>query len=99
MKPRIGITRCSRLDDYVESVARSGGDPVVLEPTDDPARALDRIDGLLLTGGDDVEPARYGEARHPTTDVDEARDRFELPLAQSAVDRDMPLLAICRGVQ
>ena len=99
MKPRIGITRCPRIDDYVESVARAGGDPVILEPTDDPARALTRIDGLLLTGGADVEPARYGETPHPCTEIDAQRDAFEVPIARSAMERDIPLLAICRGVQ
>ena len=99
MKPRIGITRCTRVDDYVESVTRAGGAPVLLEPTDDPADALARVDGLLLTGGPDVDPARYGQAPHPATEIDAPRDRFEVPIAQSALDRDLPLLAICRGVQ
>jgi putative glutamine amidotransferase len=99
MRPRIGITRCSPLDDYVESVARAGGEPIVLEPTDDPARAIEGLDGLLLTGGPDVDPSQYGEPPHPASAIDVQRDRFELPIAQSAVDRDLPLLAICRGVQ
>ena len=99
MKPRIGITRCSRLDDYLESVKQAGGDPLVLEATSDPAQALDGIDGLLLTGGADVDARRYGEPPHPSTEADAQRDRFELPLAQSALARDTPLLAICRGVQ
>jgi putative glutamine amidotransferase len=99
MRPVIGITRCSRVDDYVESVKRAGGDAVVLEPTDDPARSLDRIDALLLTGGLDVDPERYGEAPHATTEPDPVRDRFEIPLSRDAVARDMPLFAICRGVQ
>jgi putative glutamine amidotransferase len=99
MRPVIGITRCSRVDDYVESVKRAGGDPVVLEPTDDPARSLDRIDALLLTGGLDVDPGLYGEAPHATTEPDPVRDRFEIPLSRDAVARDMPLFAICRGAQ
>jgi len=99
MKPTIGITRCSRVDDYVESVKRAGGEPVVLESTDDPAASLDRIDALLLSGGLDVDPALYGESPHPTTEVDAARDRFEIPLSREAVARDMPVFAICRGVQ
>jgi putative glutamine amidotransferase len=98
-KPRIGITRCSRVDDYVESVVRAGGDPVVLETTDDPITTLGTVDGLLLTGGADVDPARYGQPLHPTTEVDAARDTFEIPLSQRALARKMPLLAICRGVQ
>ena len=99
MKPVVGITRCSRVDDYVESVKRAGGEPVVLEPTDDPSRSLDRIDALLLSGGLDVDPVQYGEAPHPTTEVDVTRDAFEIPLSRGAVARDMPLFAICRGVQ
>jgi putative glutamine amidotransferase len=99
MKPTIGITPCSRVDDYVESVKRAGGEPLLLDPADDPARSLDRIDGLLLSGGLDVDPALYGEAPHATTEVDHARDRFEIPLSREAVKRDLPLFAICRGVQ
>lgn len=98
-KPTIGITPCSRVDDYVESVRRAGGEPVVLDPTDDPARSLDHVDALLLTGGLDVDPALYGETPHATTEVDATRDRFEIPLSRDAVARDMPVFAICRGVQ
>jgi putative glutamine amidotransferase len=99
MKPVIGITPCSRLDDYVESVKRAGGEPLVLDAAGDPASSLERIDALLLTGGLDVDPALYGEAPHATTEVDPARDRFEIPLSQAAVARDVPVFAICRGVQ
>jgi len=99
MKPVVGITRCSRVDDYVESVKRAGGEPLVLDPADDPARSLDRIDALLLSGGLDVDPALYGEAPHATTEVDAGRDRFEIPLSREAVARNMPVFAICRGVQ
>src|SRR5215471_10341993 len=98
-KPLIGITPCTRVDDYVESVKRAGGEPVVLSNGDDPNAVLDRVDGLLLTGGLDVDPALYGEAAHPTTEIAPERDRFEVPLSQEAVRRDVPLLAICRGVQ
>jgi len=98
-KPTIGITRCSRLDDYVESVKRAGGEPLVLDTGGDPAQVLDRVDALLLTGGLDVDPALYGEAPHPTTEADAARDHFEIPLSRAAVARDVPLFAICRGVQ
>jgi putative glutamine amidotransferase len=99
MKPVVGITPCTRVDDYVESVRRAGGEPVLLDPTEDPASSLDRVDALLLTGGADVDPALYGEAPHPTTEVDAARDRFEIPLSRHAVARDMPVFAICRGAQ
>jgi putative glutamine amidotransferase len=87
------------VDDYVESVKRAGGEPLVLDPSDDPARVLDRVDAVLLTGGLDVDPALYGEAPHPTTETDAGRDRFEIPLSRAAVARDVPLFAICRGVQ
>src|SRR6185436_11160520 len=60
---------------------------------------LGRVDGLLLTGGLDVDPGLYGEAPHPTTEADAARDHFEIPLSRAAVARDVPLFAICRGVQ
>ena len=99
MKPVIGITPCTRVDDYVESVRRAGGEPLVLRNTDDPAVALTRLDGLLLTGGLDVDPALYGETAHETTQVAPERDRFEMPLTKGALNDDVPLFAICRGVQ
>src|SRR5205807_1020154 len=86
-------------DDYVESVKRAGAEPLVLSNGDDPSAVLDRVDGILLTGGLDVDPTLYGEARHPTTETAPERDRFEVPLSKAAVERDVPLLAICRGVQ
>jgi len=98
-KPVIGVTPCSRVDDYVESVRRAGGEPVVLSNDDDPAAVLDTVDGILLTGGLDVDPALYGQAAHPTTETAPDRDRFEIPLSRAAVAREVPLLAICRGVQ
>ena len=99
MKPVIGVTPCSRVDDYLESVKRAGGEPIVLSNDDDPSVVLDRVDGILLTGGLDVDPARYGETPHPTTEPAPDRDTFELPLAHEAVERDVPIFAICRGVQ
>ena len=99
MKPVIGITPCSRVDDYVESVKRAGGEPRVLSNGDDPAAVLAEVDGVLLTGGLDVDPAQYGETPHPTTEAAPERDKFELPLSRGAVAQDLPLFAICRGVQ
>ena len=98
-KPIVGITPCSRVDDYVESVRRAGGEPLVLSNSDDPSAVLDRVDGVLLTGGLDVDPRLYGEAPHPTTETAPERDRFEIPLSREAVARNMPVFAICRGVQ
>ena len=98
-KPRIGITPCSRVDDYVESVRRAGGEPVVLSNDDDPPAVLHRVDGVLLTGGLDVDPKLYDQTPHPTTETAPERDAFEIPLTRAAIGADIPLLAICRGVQ
>jgi putative glutamine amidotransferase len=98
-RPIIGITPCSRVDDYVESVRRAGGEPRILNDTDDPAVVLPQLHGLLLTGGLDVDPALYGEEPHATTEVAPERDRFEIPLVQRAIASGLPLFAICRGVQ
>ena len=86
--------------DYIASLEQAGARVRVLDPTVDvlPA-ALDACDGVLLSGGADVDPQAYGETPHPTVELDHARDDYELALAKLAIDRDMPLLAICRGVQ
>jgi putative glutamine amidotransferase len=100
MKPTVGITRCSRVDDYVASVEQAGGRARILEVSESPRKLLDEIDGLLLTGGGDIDPVLYGEDRHPTVeDAEPGRDEFEIDLARRAMAADLPLLAICRGVQ
>jgi putative glutamine amidotransferase len=94
----IGITPSNRLSDYLESVKRAGGEPRVLS-TDAPP-TLDGLDGVLFTGGGDIDPVHYRDARHPNTnEPDPARDAFELALAKLALAKDTPLLAICRGLQ
>ena len=99
-QPVIGVTRCSRLDDYVASVERSGARARVLEVSESPRTVLQIVDGLLLTGGGDVDPAFYGEDRHDSVeDAEPGRDEFELDLARRAMEQDVPLLAICRGAQ
>lgn len=86
--------------DYVTSLEQAGARVRVLdEATDLLPAALDGCDGLLLTGGVDVDPHAYGEAPHPTVELDATRDDYELALATLAIARDLPLLAICRGVQ
>ena len=100
MNPVIGITRCSKLDDYVSSVEQAGARVRVLEVSDSPKDVLAEIDGLLLTGGGDVDPVFYGEDRHPSLeDAEPGRDEFEIDIARRAVESDVPLLAICRGAQ
>jgi putative glutamine amidotransferase len=98
-KPVIGVTPCSRMGDYLESVRRAGGEPLELSNGDDPRAVLEAVDGVLLTGGLDVDPALYGQAPHPATETAPDRDAFEVPLAREAVRRDVPVFAICRGVQ
>ena len=97
----VGLTTCSRIADYEESLARAGAQVRPLAPSLGGAdEALDGLDALVLTGGGDVDPQHYGEAPHPTfSPAEPGRDAFELALARAALDRGMPLLAICRGVQ
>jgi putative glutamine amidotransferase len=107
--PRIGITTYGRDEGerfclpaaYVEAVRRAGGVPLLLPPGEDhPERVLEVVDGLILAGGGDVDPAHYGGENHPTLYmVDPERDRFELRLARAAVDHRLPVLGICRGCQ
>src|SRR5262245_51257419 len=98
--PVIGVTRCSRLDDYVSSVEQAGARARVLDVSESPRKVLDEIDGVLLTGGGDVDPVLYGEDRHESVeDAEPGRDEFEIDLARRAIAADTPLLAICRGAQ
>ena len=99
-KPTIGITRCRKVDDYVASVEQAGGRPRILDVSESPRKLVGEIDGLVLTGGGDVDPALYGEERHPLTeDAEPGRDEFEVDLARRAMDADLPVLGICRGAQ
>jgi putative glutamine amidotransferase len=88
---------------YIEAVQAAGGIPLLLTPHFTPevqAALWQRLDGLVLTGGGDIEPARFGQARHPTVDdVSPARDDLELGLTRRAVADAVPLFAICRGMQ
>lgn len=98
--PRIGLTACRKIEDYRQAVLHVGGDVQIVDASMAPGEVIEGIDGLLLTGGEDVAPARYGEAPHPSVvDVDPARDEFELALVGEARRRDLPILAICRGIQ
>jgi putative glutamine amidotransferase len=98
--PLIGITACRKLEDYRQAVLHVGGDVRVVDPSMRVVDALDAVDGLLLTGGDDVAPERYGAARHETVvDAEAGRDAFEMALVGAAREKTLPILAICRGVQ
>jgi putative glutamine amidotransferase len=98
--PFIGMPFCQKLEDYRQSIVHVGGDVRVLGLSMTVADALSGIDGLVLAGGEDVAPARYGEPPHPSVvDVDPARDEFEIGLIAEARRRGLPILAICRGIQ
>jgi putative glutamine amidotransferase len=89
---------------YVYAVQRAGGLAVMIPPDErferDPDQVLDLVDGLLLAGGVDIDPAAYGEQRHDETDTAvPERDAAEIALARRALERDLPLLGICRGMQ
>jgi putative glutamine amidotransferase len=87
--------------DYVDAVERAGGRPVLIPPSEDGIdETLDALDGIVFSGGADVDPALYGAAPHPETDEPQARrDAGELALLSAALERDLPTLAVCRGFQ
>ena len=97
----IAIGQNRKMEDYLESVRRAGGEPVeVVVGGESPDQILSRVDGLMLTGGGDVDPELYGEKPHDTFQAAETgRDAFEIALARAAIAKGMPLLAICRGMQ
>ncbi len=98
---RIAITPTHSTVDYERSVVAAGGKPYVLDLTSSsPVPLLDGVDALLLTGGGDIDPALFGEDRHPTfQDAEPGRDAAEIALVLSALATGRPVLAICRGVQ
>lgn len=107
--PLIGITTYHRDEAgafhlpgaYVDAVQLAGGIPVLLPPNPvDPTHVLDKLDGLVLTGGGDIDPAFYDGSSHPTVYlVDAERDTFELALTKAALNYTIPVLGICRGMQ
>ena len=113
MRPLIGLTvgpttardglEYARLRmTYVRAVECAGGLPVLVPPLEDPATLtalLQRLDGVLLPGGADVDPAEYGEAINGSQDINPALDRLELAVARWAIEASLPTLGICRGQQ
>jgi putative glutamine amidotransferase len=115
MKPVIGITSSidrrspifgetySLARKYAEGVLQAGGAPLIVPHNLDEkslGAVLDRLDGVLLSGGGDMDPALFGEELHPaTSEIEPERDRVELTLARWLVEKDVPFLAICRGIQ
>ena len=84
---------------YVHAVHASGGRAVLITPDDPDIDVLDGLDGIMFTGGSDVNPDLYHEPPHATTKVKPERDTAELLLMRAALDADLPLLGICRGMQ
>lgn len=108
-RPSIGITTRQRNDEgrfelsasYVEAVRRAGGFPVLLPPGEmHPEECFEFLDGIVMTGGPDVDPKLYGGKDHPELyGVDAERDACEIELAKAIVEHDKPALCICRGMQ
>jgi gamma-glutamyl-gamma-aminobutyrate hydrolase PuuD len=115
MKPLVGITtyltpaRWSYWEleaalipaDYVNAIDRAGGRPLLVPPmADGIEETMDALDGIVFTGGSDIDPELYGEAAHQATfGIHRGRDDAELALLRAALERDVPILGICRGVQ
>lgn len=100
-RPRIAVTACAahKQADYLDAVRAGGGDPFVVDFRGG-LEALAGADGVLLTGGVDVDPGRYGQMAHPATNPPEPeRDAFELAVCDAVSTRGLPALAICRGLQ
>jgi putative glutamine amidotransferase len=86
--------------EYVQAVERAGGAPLLVPPGADTEATLAVVDGLIFSGGSDLDPDLYGEDAHPETNgIVRERDEFELELMRAALARDVPVLAICRGSQ
>jgi putative glutamine amidotransferase len=104
MKPRVAVTLSGSTskrnavarEQYLEAIRRAGAEPIAIFPNDP---APEEFDGLCLTGGGDIDPARYGEANIKSEDIDPARDALELALLERALERDIPVLGVCRGFQ
>ena len=98
--PLIAISACRKIEDYKQSILHVGGEVRLVDASMGVDEALAGVDGLLLTGGDDVAPARYGESAHPAVvEAEAGRDDFEIGLIAGARARDLPIFAICRGIQ
>ena len=114
MRPLIGITTSVNLRDYEtlgqsvvmvpesysRAVKEAGGIPLLISECEDAEELLDVLDGLIISGGRDINPSLYGEELHEKTiDINEQQDEWEKSLIEGAIERDMPLLCICRGHQ
>ena len=84
---------------YVRAVHAVGGRAVLITPDDPGTDVLESLDGIVFSGGNDIDPAYWGAERHPETEIDKERDTAELMLMRAAIEMDLPLLGVCRGMQ
>jgi putative glutamine amidotransferase len=84
---------------YVRAVHRTGGRAVLITPDEPDTDVLHSLDGIVFSGGGDIDPANWGAEAHPETDSDPVRDAAELMLMKAALDMDLPALGVCRGLQ
>lgn len=84
---------------YVKAVHATGGRAVLITPDDPDPDVLESLDGMMFSGGGDVDPANWGAEPHPATDADPGRDAAELLLMRAALAMDLPVLGVCRGLQ
>ncbi|MEV6298696.1 gamma-glutamyl-gamma-aminobutyrate hydrolase family protein [Actinoplanes sp. NPDC051861] len=84
---------------YVRAVHATGGRAVLITPDDPGTDVLESLDGVVFTGGGDIDPSHWGATAHPATEVDKARDAAELMLMRAALEADLPVLGVCRGMQ
>lgn len=98
MKPIIGIVECYKFENYKYAIEKHGGKvKQLLIGSED---SISEIDGLLLPGGGDIDPENYSEDEHPMTQfVNKYRDEFEISLFNEAIEKDVPVFGICRGIQ
>jgi len=97
---RVGITygNIAKVEPYAKALRSVGVEPVLIDASSD--AQIEELDGLLLSGGTDLNPKLYGQEPRPENDApDDARDAMEQRLLAEALDRDLPVLAICRGMQ
>jgi putative glutamine amidotransferase len=104
VKPRIAVTLSGSTskrnavarEQYLDAIRRAGAEPIAIFPNDP---APEEFDGVCLTGGGDIDPARYGEVNTKSDDIDPDRDALEFTLLERALARDIPVLGVCRGLQ
>ncbi|MEV6595290.1 gamma-glutamyl-gamma-aminobutyrate hydrolase family protein [Actinoplanes sp. NPDC051346] len=84
---------------YVKAVHATGGRAVLITPDDPDTDVIESLDGIVFAGGGDVDPSHWGAEPHPATDTDPVRDLSELMLMRAALDADLPVLGVCRGMQ